>query len=295
MTPFLEYLIAQISTYFGIPLLFAGLLGGCLNVSVFLSLRTFRQNSCAFYLLMMSLVDCGQLFTGLLSRIMISGFDIDWTTTSMFYCKFRYFAFQTCTLISLTCLCLAMIDQYLATCSYARWQRWSNLKTAYRLAMIFSILWSLHGILYLVFIVRYQSVLTQNWVCTIADRRFLKYHTYCYLLLLTGALPILFTTFFGLLAYRNVRQLNYRSIPLIRQELEKQLTVMVLVQVIPNVVTLLPYTIINTLALNPLWSTDATFVANIEFARDLSIFLYYVHFAVSVNRTTEMCHILRSF
>ena len=290
MSLFLDFLIAQISIYFGIPLLIAGLLGGCLNVIVFLSLRTFRRNSCAFYLVTMSSVDCGQLFTGLLSRIMISGFDIDWTTTSAFYCKFRYFIFQTCALISLTCLCLATMDQYLATCSRPRWQRWSDLKTAYRLMIIFSILWSLHGILYAVFIVLYRSISTNAWMCGIVDRSFVNYHTYCYLLILTGTLPILFTAFFGLLAYRNVRQLNYRSIPLVRQELEKQLTVMVLVQVIPNVFTLLPYTIINVLALNPVWRTNATFLTNLQFARDLSIFLYYANFAVSTRKKVQWIH-----
>lgn len=289
MSLFLDFLISEISIYFGIPLLIAGLLGGCLNVIVFLSLRTFRRNSCAFYLVTMSSVDCGQLFTGLLSRIMISGFDIDWTTTSAFYCKFRYFIFQTCALISLTCLCLATMDQYLATCSRPRWQRWSDLKIAYRLTIIFSILWSLHGILYAVFIVLYKSTSSNAWVCGIVERSFVNYHTYCYLLVLTGILPILFTAFLGLLAYRNVRQLNYRSIPLVRQELEKQLTVMVLVQVISNVFTLLPYTIINVLALNPVWRLNAAFLTNLHFARDLSIFLYYVNFAVNMWKEFNEC------
>ena len=75
--------------------LIAGVIGGFFNIIVFLSLQTFRQSSCAFYLTIMSIVNIGQLFTGLLSRIMISGFDIDWTVTSLFYCKFRYYCFQT--------------------------------------------------------------------------------------------------------------------------------------------------------------------------------------------------------
>jgi hypothetical protein len=71
-----------VTTYSGILILIAGVIGGFLNLVVFLSLQTFRQNSCAFYLTVMSFVNIGNLLTGLLSRIMIYGFDIDWTQIS---------------------------------------------------------------------------------------------------------------------------------------------------------------------------------------------------------------------
>jgi hypothetical protein len=35
----------------------------------------------------------GQLITGLLTRIMISGFGINWTQFLLFYCKFRTYIF----------------------------------------------------------------------------------------------------------------------------------------------------------------------------------------------------------
>jgi len=59
---------------------------------IFLSLRIFRENSCAFYLTVMSLLNIGELITGYLPRINASGFDIDWTQISLFYCKFRWFS-----------------------------------------------------------------------------------------------------------------------------------------------------------------------------------------------------------
>jgi hypothetical protein len=88
----------RIIIYSGIPILILGVLGGVLNTIVFLSLKTFRQSSCAFYLTVLSIVNIGQLLAGLFSRIMISGFSIDWTQTSLFYCKFRTFAFQATTM-----------------------------------------------------------------------------------------------------------------------------------------------------------------------------------------------------
>lgn len=85
----------------------------------------------------MSAADIGQLITGLFSRIMISGFDIDWTLSSIFYCKFRIYCFQFCALISSVCRRLAAIYQFLATCSSLRWQQWSSIKLAHRIIVAF--------------------------------------------------------------------------------------------------------------------------------------------------------------
>ena len=129
----LNLISQQITIYLGSSILIVGVIGGCLNILVFLSLRTFRESSCAFYLVVMSIANIGQLVTGLFRQILATGFSIDWTPTSLFYCKWRPFCFQACMLIALTCVCLATIDQYWATCSYPRWQQWCNIKVAHRL------------------------------------------------------------------------------------------------------------------------------------------------------------------
>ncbi|CAF4308738.1 unnamed protein product, partial [Adineta steineri] len=60
----LNFIAQQMTIYLGIPILISGLIGGLINVIVFLSLQTFRQNSCAFYLTVMSIVNIGHLSTG---------------------------------------------------------------------------------------------------------------------------------------------------------------------------------------------------------------------------------------
>ena len=62
-----------------------------------------------------------------------------------------------------------------------------------------------------------------------------------------GTLPVTIMVLFGLLAYFNVRNLAYRTVPLIRRELDKQLTQMVLVQVIYNFFVLIPFVIVYVL------------------------------------------------
>ncbi|CAF5002935.1 unnamed protein product, partial [Rotaria sp. Silwood1] len=185
----LAFIAQEMCIYFGIPLLIVGTLGGLLNVIVFLSLRTFRQSSCAFYLTIMSIVNVGQLITGLLARIMITGFGIDWTQTSLIFCKLRYFLFPIAALISFTSITLATIDQYFATCFRPRWQQWSNIQVAHRLTAVSSIIWILHGIPYLIFFNQNLSPTTGKATCASQNNIFLQDRTYFVALVLTGVLP----------------------------------------------------------------------------------------------------------
>jgi hypothetical protein len=105
----------QIIIYCGTPVFIASVAGGLLNTLVFLSLRTFRQSSCAFYLTIMSILNICNLFLGLFSRILIALSGVDWTETSLFYYKARPYFGQICTGTLMTCWCSATIDQYFAT------------------------------------------------------------------------------------------------------------------------------------------------------------------------------------
>jgi len=137
---------------------------------------------------------------------------------------------------------LAVIDQYFSTCTRPRWQQWCNIKLAHRLIGIIIIICSLHGIPYFIFYNHIIFPSTNTTICQITNAEFLKYHTYGYFLTLSNLLSVI-TAVFGLIAYHNARHLAYRTIPLIRRELDKQLTIMVLVQVLINFCTYLPYSI----------------------------------------------------
>ena len=246
----------QVSIYFGIPIFILGIVGSILALIVLLSLQTFRQNSCAFYLIIMQVFNIGMLLAGLLSRIMITGFNIDLTIKFSVFCKLRAFFVHPPTMMPLTCLCLATIDQYFATCSRPTWQRWSNLKIAHRLVIGFSIGWVLHATLFLIFadIINIPSLGISY--CASPNTMFLEYFNYMIVLILTGILPIMILSTFGSLAYYNVRHANYRTVPLVRQELDKQLTTMVLLQVLLNLISLVPYVIVSTLSLVPRITTN---------------------------------------
>lgn len=270
----------EIVIYSGISILFLGIIGEIFNVFVFLSLRTFRQNSCAFYLTILSIVNIGQLITGLLSRILINGFAIDWTSTSLFYCKFRAFIFQTCTLVSFTCTCLATIDQYFATSTRPHWQQLATIRVAHRWIITTLSFWSLHGIPSIVFYDHLKIPGTDFSYCTSVNKIYMIYHSYIFLLIFNGILPVMITVIFGCLAYRNVRSMTYRAVPLIRRELDKQLTVMVLIQVFLNFFTVLPFLIVNTIATNTSIGSDRKILVRIQTIGSVCLCLYYLSFAV---------------
>jgi len=270
----------QMYIYAGITLLVFGLVGNLLNTIVFLSLQTFRQSSCAFYLTIMSMVNIVQLITGLLSRIMISGFNIDWTQISLFYCKFRTFLYEIAALISLACICLATIDQYFATCTRPRWQQWSNIKLAQRLLILTIFLIIIEQIPTLIYYVQIESSTPGEFICTITNVNFIQFNIYCNYLILGNIIPYLILFSFGLMAYRNVQQLAHRAVPLVRRELDKQLTVMVLVQLISAFFTLLPDFIVYMIDAYANIQ-DPVIKAKVDLLYRVIICVYYTYFAVS--------------
>jgi uncharacterized membrane-anchored protein YitT (DUF2179 family) len=169
---------------------------------------------------------------------------IDWTQTSFFYCKFQVYILQVCAVISMNFISLAMIDQYLATCARPRWRQWSNIKLAHRLSAIISLFWILFNIPLLIFYIHVKSSTTGKLTCTVVNNFFQQYLNYFCALVLAKILPICIILLFGFMAYRNVQQLAHRTLPLVRRELDKQLTVMVPVQGVVTFFTIAPYVVV---------------------------------------------------
>jgi len=104
MSTTLNFISDQIIIYGATPLFVAGVTRRILNTLVFLSLRTFRQSSCAFYLTIMSIFDVCSLFRGLFHTSHCMAFmDVDGTETSLFYCECRLYFSQVSIETSLVC------------------------------------------------------------------------------------------------------------------------------------------------------------------------------------------------
>jgi hypothetical protein len=178
---------------------------------------------------------------------------------------------------------LATIDQYFATCTRPRWQQWCNIKLAHRLITICSIIWIL---LQVPFIVFYNQIIlppTNQTMCTITDTSLAEYNTYFIVPVLWYSLYPLITVFFGILAYRNVQQLAYRTVPLVRRELDKQLTTMVLIQVIFIFPIAMLNLIVYILNNNESFKADIVLKTEISLAYTITLCLFYLYFSVSIS------------
>ena len=124
------YYLQQLSVFLGCPILISGLIGNRVCVLVFLSLRTFQNNICSFYLMCGCFMSIFKLIGGLFPRLIIIGFNSEFAMT-VIYCKFLGWLSQFGSGILLTCLSLATIPHYLVTSMRPVWKRYGHLKVAY--------------------------------------------------------------------------------------------------------------------------------------------------------------------
>jgi hypothetical protein len=180
-------------------------------------------------------------------------------------------------------MCLATIDQFLATCSNSRWHQWNNIKTARYIVIGASIFWILHGIPFVIYYNQTVSTITGKTNCGITNAIFQQYYTFFYSACLKTSIPLAIMALFGVFAYRNVQQIAYRTVPLVRRELDKQLTVMVLVQVFYDVVTVLP-TMIQTIYTIFIGTPSDLFIeTELNFISTVASLWFYLYFVVSIN------------
>ncbi|CAF4176212.1 unnamed protein product [Adineta steineri] len=168
----INYISSQIYVYAGLPIVIIGVLGGILNIIIFLSLRIFRENSCGVYLIIMSLVNIIQLLSGFFYLILVKGLLINGININVGSCTIRVYTVQICALISMSCICMALIDQYMATSKYIRLQQWSHRKIAYRLCAIISLFWIIYCSPHLVYYNAVFSPVTNSTSCIITNSNY---------------------------------------------------------------------------------------------------------------------------
>jgi hypothetical protein len=142
----LKFASQQITIFIGCSSFVIRLFSNTLNIIVFITLKTFWQTSCALYLTAASAINIVQLLCGLLPRILISGYGIDLTKTSVFLCKIRVFIGFIATLIWLTFICLAVADQFASIT--IRWRHLCNRRLALHAVMGVILFWCLSAIDY---------------------------------------------------------------------------------------------------------------------------------------------------
>ena len=222
----------EITIYTGILLVLTGFIGNLMNIYIFSKVQSYRKSSSAFYICISSIFNIGYIGINLLSRIVSIAFSFDLTQISVVWCKTRQFCLLTLSLVTLTCSCLSTIDQYFVTSHKVSLRRFSNLKWSHRIVILVVILSSIHGI----FLILYSNILANN--CVITNSIF-NIYVRIFILVILCIVPVIVMILFGYLAFQNLQRTQFLS----RQFADRQMTKMILFQVILITCSITPYAI----------------------------------------------------
>lgn len=276
-----DRIVNAVYIYGGLFIAITGSIGHSFNLCVFLSLRTFRELSCSLYLILMSIANVGEILLIVLPRVAVSLIGTDGTDLSIIWCKSRAFLSHYSQILAMTSFCLVTIDQYCATSHYQILQKFCKIRIAQSLIIFFALIWFIHGFPYAIYFIHTINTTNGKITCMVTDPIYLQYRMYAILIILVGYAPLIITTIFGFMAFYNVQKSSSYAVPLVRRELDKQLTQMILVQALIDILILLPNTIINLFVLNINWFSSSYIQAQIRLTNNITYAMYYIHACVS--------------
>ena len=235
---------------FSVILLIFGIIDNILLIPIFTTSKIFRANRSAFYLSTESITNIGVLLAVLPSNIAEYILKVDSTQASLVWCKLQLMSSYCFGFYSLYTICFLALDQYLSTNYRVTWRQKTTLQLAHRLTLINITLPLIHGILFLIF----GEIGAEG--CSIYQRIAKMYFTFFFYPILSSLLPFFVSSLFSLLAYRNVRRIVRRQIPLVRRRLDQQMTAIALARVICIISLGAPFIVASLIALNLDYAAD---------------------------------------
>jgi hypothetical protein len=273
------------SLYSGSIIFASGVIGNVLNVLVLTQLKMFRDNRSAFYLTVESTSNFFSAFLQISLTILTSIYGDDGTGRWLIWCKLRYIVSQILTLTTFSMICLAAVDQYFSTNYRANMRQMCTLKLARCLTFAFFCLWIVHSAVFGIYFNIGPSV-----GCVISNPICLQYASYFFYPVLSGFLPIIIAFSFSLFAFRNVRRIVRRQLPIVRRRLDQQMTAMVLLRVLAFVCLVTPYITYRVYTINvPISPTKPMAYAIGRLLQ--AIFSSCISLNYSVKLSTHLIHI----
>jgi len=228
--------------YAGLPICIFGIIGNIINLRLLFSIQS---NSTSFLLFVSSFFNVIALSEGLLPKILIIGFNIDASSTSMIWCKIRYFIAYTATMASLTCFCFASIDRFFVSCRSVTWRNRSRLSTA-KIAILIAVLVIIASNVPLLFFFTIIQVKTDTDnttpVCSLISPGLLFYISYIFRPVLLSILPGAILGITGWLTYRNITSITDIQL---RGTFQRNLTSMILLQIVAVIIPIIPFATMN--------------------------------------------------
>lgn len=260
-----------------------GISGNLLNLIIFKFIDI--KNPSIFLLFVSSIFNIIYLFDGLLTRILSVGFQIDPTRDNLIWCKTRTYIGQSCSLISLTCVCYAWFDQLLIISKKEKYRRLSNLKITKIILLIIILYWFIYMIPFSI-LAEHVSTGNNTFVCNVyRNYYFNKYFSYFHQPILSSIIPILFILIISLFIHQNLNNLRINQQ---RLRFQKNLIKMIFFQTISIIIQTIPYGFVSmylTLTSNVNKSLDRSAIESIilnissifyYFSQSFSFIIYFI-------------------
>ncbi len=237
-----------------------GLIGNGLNILVFTNLKCFRSNRCGLYLTVESISNFLNQLTYLILTLLTSIYGSNFVSNSLILCRLKYIMTQLTGFVTFSMICLSSVDQYFSTNYRFNIRQMCTRKFSEYLIFL-SICFSIfHSILFSIFL-----NINPSQGCIIFNQIWLRYATVFFYPVLMGLLPVVIASSFSLFAFRNVRRIIRRQIPIQRRRFDQQITAMVLLRAVFFVFFTIPYDSYRIYTINT--TIDSTDVFHYEISR----------------------------
>lgn len=220
---------------------FVGMVGNLLNILTFTNLKSFRSNSCIFYLTIESISNINYHLCSAFPVVYRLVYGYDLIIISPVWCRLRNILIQSSGLCTFYMVCLASIDQFCLTFYRLNLKQICTRRVARYLSLTIITIWIIHSIVFCSFFNIVPSV-----GCIISDPVLIRYGTFFFYPVLVGFLPIVIASWFSFMAFRNVRRIVRRQLPIQRRRFDRQVSAMVLVRVGFFVIFTTPFVVFRT-------------------------------------------------
>lgn len=225
-----------------------GVVANVLNI-VILRRRKLKQHSCTLYFVALSINNLIYLCICVISNLFNDGFGISLDSRSNDFCKFNTYLLNLCPQIAVYMLVLASIDRYCSSSINARLRRLSNIRIAQwsiGIAVLFA----------LVFIVNTAIIVSNANAASrcVSDtshiiNQILRVAQVVVYVIIAPLLMIIF----GLLTIHNATRFNREHAAAVGyRPSERQLTRMLIIQVLTHIILSLPFCVIFFMTIIPL-------------------------------------------
>ncbi|CAF1172999.1 unnamed protein product [Adineta steineri] len=194
------------SLVLGFILLIGGVLGNILNIILFIKVGNYKNNECSLYVFVRTFLDLSILLVGLTTRILTTGFQIDFTLMNRIWCKTRLGFTDINATSTYTLICLQAIDAFMCSSPSVGVRQKSYIRIARYLILGTVCFWCIHEIPY--FILQELVIVGGTPMCITTNAIFAQYRSYFVALCVVTIIPIIVISIFGFLTVRHMKTIG---------------------------------------------------------------------------------------